>query len=355
MTYQQPDRDFLEPVTRVPDLSIVVPMFDEEDALPLFYPRLRDALDRLGLTYEVVAVDDGSRDATVKVTEAFRAQWPELRLIRLLRNSGHQAAIGAGLGRSLGAYAITLDADLQDPPEAIGPMYALAKEQHVDVVYGVRVDRSSDSWGKRVTANLYYRLMRHIVGQQLPADAGDFRLMSRRVLTAVERQPQQGRVYRLIVPWLGFPSRSYGYVRDERVAGKSKYPLTHMVRLAWDSIAAFSAAPLRLATWGGCIAALGCVAIIGAAVIVSIVGNTVPGWTSTLIAVMGIGAVQLICLGMLGEYVSRIFTTIQARPTFIVGYDSDEQDRDDGRNWMQQPWTAESVSAGMHHERDARQ
>ncbi len=353
MTDQQGYADrYVPPVPSV-DLSVVVPMFDEELALPFLFPRLRQALDGFGLTYEVVAVDDGSRDATVELTESFRAQWPELRLIRLLRNSGHQAAIGAGLGRTLGAFAVTLDADLQDPPEAIVPMYTMAREQHLDVVYGVRIDRSSDSWGKRLTANLYYRLMRHIVGRQLPAGAGDFRLMSRRVLTAVERQPQQGRVYRLIVPWLGFPSQSYGYVRDKRVAGTSKYPLTHMLRLAWDSIAAFSAAPLRLATWGGGIAALGCVGLIVAAFIVALVGDTVPGWTSTLIAVMGIGAVQLICLGMLGEYVSRIFTTIQARPTFIVGYDSHEQDRDDHEDPNQPRWQAPSASSSMHHERDA--
>ena len=311
------------------DLSVVVPMFDEQEVLPFFYPRMREALDQLDLSYEVIAVDDGSRDGTAQLTESVRTEWPELRLVRLLRNSGHQAAIGAGLARSRGEYAITIDADLQDPPEAIGPMFALAREQHLDVVYGVREDRSSDSWGKRVSARLYYRLMRRLVGGQLPADAGDFRLMSRRVLDAVERQPQAGRVYRLIVPWLGFPSQNFGYVRDRRVAGTTKYPLSRMIRLGWDSVTAFSAAPLRLATWIGGMSAIGCVALIVAAFVVWEVGETVPGWASTMIVVMGIGAVQLICLGLLGEYVARIFTTVQARPTFTVGYDSYEQDRQD--------------------------
>lgn len=311
------------------DLSVVVPMFDEQEALPFFYARMRAALDQLDLTYEVIAVDDGSRDDTAQLTESVRAEWPQLRLVRLLRNSGHQAAIGAGLSRSRGDYAVTIDADLQDPPEAIGPMYALARDQHLDVVYGVREDRSSDSWGKRVSARFYYRLMRRMVGAQLPTDAGDFRLMSRRVLNAVERQPEAGRVYRLIVPWLGFPSQTYGYVRERRAAGTTKYSLPRMLHLGWDSVTAFSAAPLRLATWFGGLSALGCVALIVAAFIVERIGETVPGWTSTMIIVMGIGAVQLICLGLLGEYVARIFTTVQARPTFTVGYDSYEQDRQD--------------------------
>lgn len=316
------------------DLSVVVPMFDEQDVLPLFYPRMRKTLDALDLAYEVIAVDDGSDDATASYTASVRGGWPELRLIRLLRNCGHQAAIGAGLNACRGDFAVTIDADLQDPPEAIGPMLALATDQDLDVVYGVREDRSADSWGKRVSATLYYRLMRRLVGIQLPSDAGDFRLMSRRVLAAVERQPQTGRVYRLIVPWLGFPSRNYGYVRERRAAGRTKYPLSRMMRLGWDSVTAFSAAPLRLATWIGGLSAVLCMLLIVAAFVVAAIGDTVPGWTSTMIIVMGIGATQLICLGLLGEYVARIFATVQARPTYMVGYDSLEEEREgsaDGR------------------------
>lgn len=311
------------------DLSVVVPMFDEEDVLPIFLSRMRTALDELAVSYEVIAVDDGSRDDTARLIESARAAWPQLRLIRLLRNSGHQAAIGAGLERCHGDYAVTIDADLQDPPEAIGPMYQLARRQHLDVVYGVREDRSTDAAWKRVSARLYYRLMRRLVGPQLPTDAGDFRLMSRRVLRAVESQPQAGRIYRLIVPWLGFPSQTYGYVRDHRAAGSTKYPLSRLLRLAWDSITAFSAAPLRLATWIGGLTVVACLAAIVAVFVFEESGRTIPGWASTMIMVMGIGAVQLICLGLLGEYVARIFTTVQARPPYSIGYDSDEQDRRD--------------------------
>ncbi len=309
------------------DLSVVVPMYNEQEVLPLFFLRLRPALEQMNISYEVVAVDDGSRDDTARLTQSERASWPELRLVRLMRNSGHQAAIGAGLERSLGDYAITIDADLQDPPEAIAPMYSLARDRNLDVVYGVRKDRSSDSWGKRTPARLYYRLMRRLVGPQMPTDAGDFRLMSRRVLRAVESQPQNGRIYRLIVPWLGFPSETYGYVRDQRAAGSTKYPLSKLIRLAWDSVTAFSAAPLRLATWIGGLSAIGCVALIVAVFFAEESGRTVPGWASTMIVVMGLGAVQLICVGLLGEYVARIFTTIQARPTYSVGYDSLDEER----------------------------
>lgn len=309
------------------DLSVVVPMYDEADVLPFFYPRLRATLDDRGVSYEVIAVDDGSRDGTATLTQAERAEWPELRLVRLLRNSGHQAAIGAGLDLCRGRYAITIDADLQDPPEAIMPMYLLAEEEHLDVVYGVREDRSSDTRLKRMTAKLYYVLMRRLVGSQMPAEAGDFRLMSRRVLHAVERHPQSGRVYRLIVPWLGFPSRNYYYVRERRAAGTSKYPLSRMIAFAWDSVTAFSAAPLRVATWLGGLSALCCLGLIAGALFVSKTGETVPGWASTMIIVMGIGAVQLFCLGMLGEYVTKIFVTVQGRPAFTVGYDSADDER----------------------------
>ncbi|MGH3473514.1 MAG: glycosyltransferase, partial [Aeromicrobium sp.] len=149
------------------------------------------------------------------------------------------------------------------------------------------------------------------------------------VLRAVESQPQAGRIYRLIVPWLGFPSQTYGYVRDHRAAGSTKYPLSRLMRLAWDSITAFSAAPLRLATWIGGLTVIACLGLIVAVFVAEEAGETVPGWASTMIMVMGIGAVQLICLGLLGEYIARIFTTVQARPPFSIGYDSEEQDRRD--------------------------
>jgi len=307
---------------RDPELSVVVPMYDEEEVLPIFFERMRPLLDGLGIGYEVLVVDDGSRDATARMLLAAATEWPELRVVRLLRNSGHQAAQSAGFRRARGRYLVTIDADLQDPPEVIADFLATVREKNVDVVYGVRSDRSSDSWPKRTTAQLYYRLMCRLVGKDVPFDAADFRLVSRRVVDTVNALPEDGRVFRLVIPWLGFPSAEVKYVRAERAAGVTKYNWSKMFRLAFDSVTAFSAAPLRLATWLGLLGGLLCCALVVGALIIKLSGNSVPGWTSTVLAVGVIGAIQLLCLGLLGEYVARLFQSSQRRPQFLVGYDS---------------------------------
>jgi polyisoprenyl-phosphate glycosyltransferase len=308
--------------TDQPALSVVVPMYDEEDVLPMFFARMRPLLDGLGISYELVVVDDGSRDATADLLLETTKDWPQLRVVRLLRNSGHQAAQSAGFRRARGEYLVTIDADLQDPPEVIADFLETARTKDVDVVYGVRSDRSSDSWPKRTTARLYYRLMSRLVGKDIPFDAGDFRLVSRRVVDAVNSLPEDGRVFRLVIPWLGFPSAEVQYVRAERAAGTTKYTLTKMVRLAFDSVTAFSAAPLRLATWLGLLGGLLSGVFVIGALIIKATGRGVPGWTSTVLAVSVIGAIQLFCLGLLGEYVARLFQSSQRRPQFLVGYDS---------------------------------
>jgi dolichol-phosphate mannosyltransferase len=297
-------------------------MYDEEEVLPIFLDRMRPLLDGLGIQYEVLVVDDGSRDATASLLIAAAVDWPELRLVRLLRNSGHQAALSAGFRRARGKYLVTIDADLQDPPEVIAEMLTAVRSADVDVVYGVRSDRSSDSFGKRTTARMYYRLMSRLVGKDIPFDGGDFRLVSRRVVDAVNGLPEDGRVFRLVIPWLGFPSTEVAYVRAERAAGHTKYNLTKMFRLAFDSVTAFSAAPLRLATWLGLLGGLLSGVFVIGALVIKLAGQSVPGWTSTVLAVSVIGAIQLLCLGLLGEYVARLFQSSQKRPQFLVGYDS---------------------------------
>ncbi|MGW0999141.1 glycosyltransferase family 2 protein [Streptomyces sp. NPDC002520] len=303
-------------------LSVVVPMYNEVEALPALVGRLRPVLDGLGEPYELVAVDDGSSDGTVELLAAFRLGWPELRVIRLRRNSGHQAALTAGLDRAVGAYVVSLDADLQDPPEKIPEMLALARAEELDIVYGVRADRASDSGFKRWTAGLYYRVVRRLAGHTVPDQAGDFRLLSRGAVDALKALPEQQRVYRLLVPWLGFPSGQVGYERAPRTAGRSKYPLGRMIRLAVDSVTGFSAAPLRLATWLGGFAFLVCLGLMVYTLSAHLFDHTVPGWTSLFTGVLFIGAVQLICVGLLGEYVARIYTAIQNRPTYFVGHDT---------------------------------
>ncbi|MGW7565398.1 glycosyltransferase family 2 protein [Streptomyces tendae] len=303
-------------------LSVVIPMFNEEDVLPALVTRLRPVLAELGVPHEVVAVDDGSVDRTAELLDAFRLGWPELRVVALRRNSGHQAALTAGLDRARGAYVVSLDADLQDPPEKIPDMLALARAEGLDIVYGVRADRSSDSGFKRWSAGLYYRLMRRLAGPSVPAQAGDFRLLSRAAVDALRALPDQQRVYRLLVPWLGFPSGQVTYERAPRTAGRTKYPLGRMIRLAVDSVTGFSAAPLRIATWLGGGAFVVCLGLLVYTLTAFALGRTVPGWTSLFTGIVFIGAVQLVCVGLLGEYVGRIYTAVQNRPTYFVRHDT---------------------------------
>ncbi|WP_238451846.1 glycosyltransferase family 2 protein [Micromonospora sp. 4G55] len=308
-----------------PALSVVVPMFDEESVLPLFARRLRAVLDALGEAYEVVAVDDGSTDGTGAGLAALRAGWPQLRVLRLRRNSGHQAALVAGVLRARGRYVVSIDADLQDPPESIVEMLRLARAEDLDIVYGVRADRRTDSAFKRWTAAGYYRLMRRLVGKQVPAQAGDFRLLSRAAVEALRELPERSPVLRLVVPWLGFPSGEVSYQRDERAAGRTKYPLSRMAGLAAESVTSFSAAPLRFATWLGLAGVAVCGVLVVVAVLAWLAGSTVSGWPSLYVAVLFLGAVQLLCLGLLGEYVARIYTAVQGRPAYFVAADSADE------------------------------
>jgi glycosyltransferase involved in cell wall biosynthesis len=303
-------------------LSVVTPMFNEREAVDHFVARLRPVLDGLGDAYEVVAVDDGSSDATVSRLMQLRAEWPQLRVLALRRNVGHQTALRAGLRAAKGAYVVSIDADLQDPPEVIGEMLAVARREKVDVVYGVRSDRSTDTAFKRQTAGVYYRVMRRLVGPWVSDQAGDFRLVSRAVVEVLNDLPEPRPVYRLIVPSLGFSSAEVAYVRAERVAGETKYPLSKMIRLTLDSITSFSAAPLKLATWLGVASFLVCVVMMIVALVTWIAGAVVPGWTSLYIAVLLLGGVQLICLGLLGEYIARIYAAGQGRPPFLVAFDT---------------------------------
>ncbi|WP_460068577.1 glycosyltransferase family 2 protein [Streptomyces sp. YKOK-I1] len=314
--------DEADSVNGVTVLSVVIPMYNEEEVLPALVSRLRPVLAGLDEPYEVVAVDDGSTDRTAELLAAFRLGWPELRIIGLRRNSGHQAALTAGLDRALGAYVVSIDADLQDPPEKIPEMLALARDEGLDIVYGIRADRASDTGFKRWTAGLYYRLVRRLAGPAVPSQAGDFRLLGRPAVDALKSLPDQQRVYRLLVPWLGFPSGQVTYERAPRPAGQSKYPLGRMIRLAVDSVTGFSAAPLRIATWLGGFAFLVCMGLMAYTLSAHFLDHTVPGWTSLFTGVLFIGAVQLICVGLLGEYVGRIYTAVQNRPTYFVGSDT---------------------------------
>ena len=308
-------------------LSAVVPMYNEEAVLPLFAARLRPVLDGMVAdgaldSYEVLAVDDGSTDTTPVLLIKERRAWPQLRVVRLRANAGHQAALSAGLTLARGQWVASLDADLQDPPEVLPQLLAAARETTADVVYGVRSDRTTDSTFKRVSARADDGLMRRLIGTHVASDAGDFRLMSRATVDAVNCLPEHNRVLRLVIPALGFPSSQVAYRREARAAGSTHYPLSRMIRLTVDSLTGFSIAPLRMATWFGLGGAALTALLFAYAVIAFIVGRTVPGWTSMFVAVAGVGAVQLLCLGMLGEYVGRLYTQMQGRPSYHIAHDS---------------------------------
>lgn len=311
------------PPPQHPVLSVVVPMYNEEAVLPLFVERLRPVLVGLTVGYEVIAVDDGSSDSTSVLLQRILRDWPALRVVRLRANSGHQAAISAGLQRSLGDWVVTIDADLQDPPETIATMYDAAVAHNVDVVYGVRTDRTADSAFKRHTAGTFYRMMRRLAKLDLSQDAGDFRMMSRSTVDAITALPEHNRVLRLVVPTLGFPSTAVEYRRDARAAGESKYPLSKMIRLTLDSVTGYSQAPLRFATWfsllGFVVAALVLVYVVWS----KISGGTTSGWASTVVILAVFSGLQLLCLGILGEYVGRTYSALQQRPSYYVAYDSE--------------------------------
>lgn len=297
-------------------------MYNEEAVLGQTLPRMRAVLDELGIDYELLAVDDGSSDETAQLLAAARAEWPQLRIVRLRRNAGHQAALTAGFDRARGDYVVTIDADLQDPPELIGTMLDRARADGSDVVYAVRADRSSDSAFKRRTAGLYYWLMRRVAGTEVPAHAGDYRLLSRAAVDALKSLPEHNRVYRLLIPWLGFPSSTVTYARAARAAGETKYPLSKMLRLTADSVTSFSGAPLRFATWLGVAGFVVCLVLLVVSFGAYFAGATIPGWASLAVVVLFLGAVQLLCLGLLGEYVGRLFAEMQRRPTYFVAEDT---------------------------------
>lgn len=301
---------------------MIVPMYNEEQVLPLLTARLRPVLDTMGGSYEVITVDDGSTDLTPALLTGLHREWPQLRIVRLRMNAGHQAALSAGLARSRGDYVVSLDADLQDPPETIPELLRAAKTDDVDVVYGVRSDRSSDTRLKRGTARLFYSVIVRLSGGAAHREAGDFRLMSRATVDAVNSLPESGRVLRFVVPALGFPSSTLSYRREPRAAGHTKYGLWHMVQLSLDSITGVSTAPLRLATLTGLAGGMLAMLVGGLTLLAYFAGRTLPGWTSTVAIVSAFSALQLICLGILGEYLGRAYQYLQNRPSYSIAYDS---------------------------------
>lgn len=296
-------------------LSVVAPMYDEEGTAATFYERVVAALD--GLPFELVLVDDGSRDGTPARLSALAAEDERVKVVRLSRNFGHQAALTAGLEHARGNAVAMLDADLQDPPELIVTM--LEHWRHgSDVVYAVRETRAGERRFKLHTAKWFYRLFARLAQIEMPLDAGDFRLMDRRALDALLDMPERSRFLRGMTAWVGFTQTALPYARDARHAGETKYTLGRMARFGFDAISSFSHAPLQFATLLGFIFSALAFLAIPLTVVARYSNMYVPGISSTIVIILLLGGIQLITVGIIGEYVGRIYDEVKHRPLYVV-------------------------------------
>lgn len=300
-------------------LSVIIPCFNEEDVLQEMHLRVRMIGPQLDdLDYEIIYVDDGSRDHTPEILDMLQCTDPHVRIVRLSRNFGHQIAVTAGLEHAAGDAAVLIDADLQDPPELIPEMVAKWRDGY-DVVYAERISREGETRFKLATARAFYRVLNRLAETPIPLDTGDFRLIDRRVVEALREMPEHYRFVRGLVSWAGYRQIAVPYRRVSRYAGESKYPLAKMLRFAFDGITSFSVVPLRIVTGMGFAASLLATAgIIYALALRLFTSNWVTGWTALFIGLLFIGGVQLLSLGIIGEYVGRIYGEVKRRPLYLV-------------------------------------
>lgn len=302
-----------------PEISVIVPLYNEELVIGEMHKQLTRVMQQTGLAYEIVMVNDGSRDRTPEMAREICAADKNVKLIDFSRNFGHQFAITAGMDRCSGQAVVVIDADLQDPPEVIPEMIRKWQEGF-QVVYGVRDKRHGESRFKLLTAAAFYRILRRLTSVDIPVDTGDFRLVDRRVLNEFNHMRERARFVRGMISWVGFKQTEVRYERHERFAGVTKYPFSKMLKFALDGLLSFSQLPLKLAMGLGLLSALVsfCFMVYGLVVKYFYPDQVIPGWSSLFSAVLFIGGIQLICLGVLGEYVGRIYEEIKQRPLYIV-------------------------------------
>ena len=299
-------------------LSVVVPCYNEEEVIPITHNRLIFVLEEITPQFELIYIDDGSQDETPNHLRQLQQHDQRVKVVLLSRNFGHQMAITAGLDHVSGDAVVLIDADLQDPPEVIKEMVNRWYEGY-DVVYGVRTDRQGETPFKLWSAKAFYRMMNRLSDVPIPLDTGDFRLMDRRVVEALKIMPERDRFLRGMVSWVGFRQVAVSYQRSPRIAGVSKYPLFKMIRFAADGILSFSLVPLRIAIWVGLLTvALSFLGILYALFVRLFTLSWVPGWTISFIAILFIGGIQLIFLGVIGEYIGRIYREDKRRPLYLV-------------------------------------
>lgn len=299
-------------------LSVVLPVYNEAESIPALLARLCPVLNATGSDWEIIAVDDGSRDGSLAALQAARLEEPRLRIIRLSRNFGKDAALAAGLRMARGEAVILMDADLQHPPETI-PRLLSVHATGVDVVYGLRCSRLTEGWLRGAFSSSFYRLFSHAAEVPIPANAGDFRLLSRRVVDALNALPERKRFMKGLYAWVGFSQQAVLYEVEPRWAGSSRWSFFKLFGYAWNGLVAFSAAPLRFWSIAGSVIAAGSLGYaiwIGATTM--LYGRGVPGYATLAVAIFFLGGLQLISIGVLGEYVARIFDEAKQRPLFVV-------------------------------------
>ncbi|OLN32847.1 glycosyltransferase family 2 protein [Desulfosporosinus metallidurans] len=298
--------------------SIVIPVYNEEVVLCQTYQRLKQVMDTTRESYELIFVNDGSSDHTLEMIKSIRAQDEDVKLISFSRNFGHQIAITAGMDYASGAAVVVIDADLQDPPELILKMIAKWKEGY-NVVYAKRTKRKGETWFKKLTARLFYRILSASTDLNIPTDTGDFRLLDRRVCEELKRLPEKNRYVRGLVSWVGFKQTAVEYERDERLAGESKYPLKKMIKLSLDGITSFSYKPIKLATYAGAIIISSGITYLVVLLLLKIFSKSaIAGWNLVLAMQFVLSGVLLTMMGVIGEYIGRIYDETRNRPLYIV-------------------------------------
>jgi dolichol-phosphate mannosyltransferase len=310
--------------SKQPTFSVVGPVFDEVETLREFYDRVQAAMDAIGETWELVLVDDGSTDGSSDVIRDLAFEDIRVRPVLFSRNFGHQIAVTAGMDYSRGQAVVTIDTDLQDPPELIAELAEKWREGY-EVVYAVRTEREGESWFKRATAAVFYRVINRITEVDIPLDAGDFRLLDRKVVEALKKMREHHRFPRAMTAWVGFKQIGVDYKRSARQAGETKYPFRKMLRLAINAVTGFSYFPLQLATFFGFICALLAIVAIPIVIYLRLSGRgELSGQATTLIAVLFLGGVQLISLGILGEYIGRLYDEAKDRPLYVLREEPEE-------------------------------
>ena len=305
-------------VLKSPEISIVVPLYNEEKNIRLIYDRLVSSILKITSNFEIIYVNDGSKDNSFLELLKLSNEDERVKYINFSRNFGHQIAVTAGLDYSKGAAVVIIDGDLQDPPEVIPEMYAKHKEGF-EVVYGQRLKRKGDNFFKKITAKYFYRILKKITSINIPLDTGDFRLIDQKIVKDLKNMPEQNKFLRGQIAWLGYRQTSVFFERDERKFGETGYPFSKMLKFALDGITGFSDVPLQFVTKTGIfISFISFLVILYAIFSHFILERTITGWTSLIISSMFIGGVQLISVGIIGEYISRINKNVQSRPLYIV-------------------------------------